>query len=220
MGWVSQLGDLCDFGIISSHNLGNLREVEGGRLLEEYKVADEIVSRHEQIIRKNNQKARMIYLEGNHEYRIERYINAHPELQGMIEVENVLRLKQRHIEYVHSWSRGEIFRLGKCAIHHGLYCTDNHAKKMVQRFGTSVLYGHVHDYQVYSSHSIDPANVLVGASLGCLCKIPQKYLRGAPTRWSQGITIFEHDETSGDFWFQFLKINKGRLVHDGRVYQA
>jgi hypothetical protein len=32
------LGDLIDFSIISSHNIGNLRDVEGGRILEEYRV--------------------------------------------------------------------------------------------------------------------------------------------------------------------------------------
>ncbi|MGO9399901.1 MAG: hypothetical protein ACLP19_18970 [Xanthobacteraceae bacterium] len=45
------LGDLIDFGIISSHNFGNLRAVEGGRILEEYKVADAILTKHEKIIR-------------------------------------------------------------------------------------------------------------------------------------------------------------------------
>jgi hypothetical protein len=80
------LGDLIDFSVISSHNIGNLREVENGRILEEYRCADAILTQHEQIIRKANPKAKMVLLEGNHEYRIERYINAHPELEGMIEV--------------------------------------------------------------------------------------------------------------------------------------
>ena len=48
------LGDLIDFGIISSHNVLNLRTVEGGRILEEYKVADAILTKHEKIIRGNN----------------------------------------------------------------------------------------------------------------------------------------------------------------------
>jgi hypothetical protein len=50
------LGDLLVFGIISSHNIGNLREVEGGRILEEYRVADAILTKHEKIIRGNNRK--------------------------------------------------------------------------------------------------------------------------------------------------------------------
>ncbi len=45
------LGDLIDFSIISLHNIGKLREIENGRILEEYKVANNILTRHEKIIR-------------------------------------------------------------------------------------------------------------------------------------------------------------------------
>jgi hypothetical protein len=142
----------------------------------------------------------MVLLEGNHEYRIQRYINAHPELEGMIEVPTVLNLAKRRIEWVQSWSKGELFQLGNCSFHHGLFVNDHHAKKMVQRFGRSVLYGHTHDLQVYSSYGYPADNVLIGASLGCLCRIPQQYLRGSPTRWVQAVTVFEWDTESGNFF--------------------
>src|SRR5262249_52676537 len=45
------LGALFDFGIISSHNTGKLREIEGGRIMQEYQVANEVLSCHESIIR-------------------------------------------------------------------------------------------------------------------------------------------------------------------------
>lgn len=212
------LGDLIDFSIISSHNIGNLRAVEGGRILEEYKVADAILTRHEKIIRTNNPQARMIYLEGNHEFRIERLIDANPALEGSLEVEKVLDLNKRRIEWIRSWSKGELFTLGNCAFHHGLYCNDHHAKKMVQRFGKNILYGHVHDQQSYSSHGHPAENVLIGASLGCLCKVPQQYLRGSPTRWVQAITIFEYDTVSGEFWFNVICLCDHKLVFDGEVY--
>ncbi len=213
------LGDLIDFSIISSHNIGNLKAVEGGRILEEYRVADAILTQHEKIIRTNNPKAKMVYLEGNHEYRIQRYIEAHPELEGMLEVDKVLNLAKRRIDWVRSWSKGELFRLGNCSFHHGLFCNDTHAKKMVQRFGRSILYGHTHDLQIYSSHGYPADNVLIGASLGCLCRIPQQYLRGAPTRWAQAITIFEYDTSRGDFWFHPIRLNNHKIIFDGRIYE-
>jgi len=210
-GYIN-LGDLIDFSIISSHNIGNLREVEGGRILEEYRVADNILTQHEKLIRQNNPKARLVYLEGNHEGRITRYIDAHPELEGLIEVPTVLKLAQRRWEWVPSWSRGELFSLGNCSFHHGLFCNDHHAKKMVQRFGLSVLYGHTHDLQVYSSYGYPADNVLIGASLGCLCRIPQQYMRGSPTRWVQAITIFEYDPSTGEFWFNPLRLCDHRII--------
>jgi hypothetical protein len=115
------LGDLIDFSIISSHNATNLRAIEQGRILEEYRAANNILSRHERIIRTNNPQARIVWLEGNHEYRIERYIDANPALEGMLEVAKVLRLNERRIEWLHSWSQGQLFELGKCAI--GIFYT-------------------------------------------------------------------------------------------------
>ena len=207
------LGDLLDFVIISSHNIGNLREVEGGRIFEEYKIADSILTRHEQIIRGNNPNARMVYLEGNHEYRIERYLNVRPELEGMLEVDKCLHLKEHRIDWVRSWSRGELFQLGNCFFHHGLYCNDHHAKKMVQRFTKNILYGHCHDLQIYTSYGVPADNVLIGASLGCLCKIPQRYLRGGPTRWMQAITIFQFEPATGHFTFNPIRINNHKLIY-------
>jgi predicted phosphodiesterase len=204
------LGDLIDFSIISSHNIGNLRGVENGRILEEYRVADAILTQHEKIIRTNNPKAKMVYLEGNHEFRIQRYIDANPALEGMIEVPKVLNLAKRRIEWVPSWSKGELFNLGNCSFHHGLFCNDHHAKKMVQRFGRSILYGHTHDLQIYSSHGWPADNVLIGASLGCLCRVPQQYLRGSPTRFSRRGVIFKDGDP--------IRLNNHQLIFDGRHY--
>ena len=109
------LGDLFDFGIISSHNKDNLRAVEGGRILEKYRVADAILTKHENIIRGNNPEARMVLLEGNHCFRIEHLIDANPAIEGSLEVEKVLDLNKRRIEWIRSWSKGELFALGNCA---------------------------------------------------------------------------------------------------------
>jgi hypothetical protein len=90
---------------------------------------------------------------------------------------------------------------------------------MVQRFGISVLYGHVHDVQVFSSHGMGTNNTLVGASLGCLC-LPQGYMRGVPTRWVQAVTVVEVLMPSGEFTFNVIRINDHRFCHNGRVYSG
>ena len=213
------LGDLIDFGIIAiNHNVNNLRAVEGGRILEEYKVADKILTRHEKIIRSNNPSARMVYCEGNHCDRITRWINANPACENMIEVPTVLKLAERKIEWVPSWSEGKLFELGQCSFHHGIYTIDGHAKKHVTHFQRNILYGHCHDIQVYSSPGYRASDGMIGASLGCLCKIPQKYLKGAPTRWSHAVTVFEWNPSSGDFSFNILRMNNYKLIYDGKVY--
>jgi hypothetical protein len=188
--------------------------------LEEYRVADAILSRHEKIIRGNNPKARMVLLEGNHSFRIEAYIDQHLELEGMIEVEKLLRLNERRIEWVRSWSEGELFQLGNCFFHHGLYLGDFHSKQMAVKFKRNILYGHTHDLQVYSSYGYRADHVTIAASLGCLCKIPQKYLHGAPTRWTQAVTVFEFEPSTGNFWFNPIRICNHRLTFNGMIFEG
>jgi hypothetical protein len=94
-----------------------------------------------------------------------------------------------------------------------------HAKKMIQRFSRNILYGHTHDLQVYSSHGYPANNVLIGASLGCLCRIPQQYLRGSRTRWVQAITIFQYDTTTGAFWFNPIRLCNHQLIFDAARYE-
>jgi hypothetical protein len=160
----------------------------------------------------------MIYLLANHEYRIERYIDACPQLEGMLEVERVLRLKDRKIEYYKSWEKGELVQLGNCWFSHGLYTTDHAAKKMVQSFNRNILFGHCHTYQVYSTLGYRSQDVLIGASLGCLCKIPQQYMHGAPSKWVSMITEFSYEPSSGKFWFNPIHIQNGKLCYDGKIY--
>ena len=46
---------------------------------------------------------------------------------------------------VRSWSRGETHKVGKATFTHGLYTNQYHAKKMVDAWGESIVYGHTHD---------------------------------------------------------------------------
>jgi hypothetical protein len=95
--------------LVSSHNIGKLRLIDGERLLAEYKAIEEVVFRHQRII-ENNPAARIVWLEGNHCYRVTRYLDAHPELEGLLEIPIVLKLKERGIEWIPSWSEGKTFK--------------------------------------------------------------------------------------------------------------
>lgn len=136
------LGDFLDFDVISHFNKDSPRKKEKARLAKDYAIANKILDRHQKIIRKNNPKAKFTLLEGNHDWRIERYINEHPELEGLLEVEVGLKLKERKFNWVRCWEDGEIYKIGKAYFTHGLYTNQYHAAKMVNAFGTNIYYGH------------------------------------------------------------------------------
>lgn len=213
-----QLGDLIDFECISSHNANNLRAVEGRRIKYEYEAAAKILDRHQALVRANNKDAQFVILEGNHEYRMTRYIDANPAVEGFMEVPSALEFGRRKIRWVPYWSEGKTFKIGKATFIHGRYGGEHHAKKHATKFGCNIFYGHIHDVQAFSLEQLGQDSTLVGQSLGCLC-LPQKYMRGAPDKWQQAFAIFEFFP-DGFFSYQVIRIFKNRFAVNGKIYSA
>lgn len=183
---VIYLGDFVDLNVISSHNKENLRAVAGQTLSKDYAAANAILDRHQKIC----PGAKFTYLEGNHEFRTERYINANPQLEGSVEVPIRLYLEQRGINWIPSWSEGYIYTRGKANFHHGLYHGRNHSRKHVEAFGSNLFYGHTHDVEQSAKVFHGENTTIIAQSLGCLCSYQQKYLRGRPTNWQQAFATF------------------------------
>lgn len=210
------IGDFMDFDCISAHNKNNLRAIAQKTVQKDYDRANIILDRHQKIIRANNKRAEFVYIEGNHENRVDRYIDANPAMEGSVEVPLKLNLKARKFKWVPFWSKGEVYKVGKATFIHGRYTNDAHAKKHVHRYGCNVFYGHVHDVQCYSAEMLGEGNTLVGQSLGCLC-LPQSYMQGAPDKWQQAFGIFEFFP-DGLFTYAVVRIFKHRFSYNGKVY--
>lgn len=135
---IIQIGDFMDFDCVSSHNIGKLRTIEGKTVAGDYRVANRLLDRWQKLA----PKARWTILEGNHDERILRYIDANPQMAGSLEVPVGLHLIDRGIKWIPSWSTGEIYTLGNANFIHGKYINEHHAKKHVSRFGVNIFYGH------------------------------------------------------------------------------
>lgn len=209
------LGDFLDFDCISSHNLGNLREISGKTIEKDYDCGNEILDRWQKIC----PKAKIVMIEGNHEYRIERYLDANPQMEGMIEVPLGLNLKQRKIQWVPFWSKGQVYNIGKATFIHGNKLTNFHSKAMAYAYNRNVYYGHTHDVQEYSVETAGDDKTFVGQSMGCLCNYNQKYMRGKPNKWQQAIGMF-HFFDDGYFTPNIIRIFNHRFYFNGKVYQG
>lgn len=213
---VIYLGDLMDWDFISKHNENNRRSQEKRRIKAEYDYANDFLDFHQ----KQAPGAKFTLIEGNHDYRIEDYIDKHPEEEGSIEMETALQLIKRKIKWVRYWSRGELHKIGHAIFIHGRYTNLYHAKKHVDSYGTNVFYGHTHDIQQISKELMGDNKTLVGQSLGCLCRYDQKYMRGAPSKWQQGFGVF-HFFPDGYFTYFVIRIFKHRFLSpEGKVYQG
>ena len=144
------LGDFMEVSALSSYDLCKRRKIEGKRFEEEVKVADREL---EYLI---NCSKKVTYLSGNHEFRVERYLDDHPELEGILDLPKRLELHQKGI----SWHKmNKLIKRGKLFLTHGVYYGKYFAKKTVEEYGCSIVVGHAHRHQV---HTIYPKMQKIG----------------------------------------------------------
>lgn len=214
------IGDFMDFDFISSFNKDSARLIEGKRFWKDYKIGNEILDRHQAIIRSKNKHAQFVMLEGNHEERVERFLNYNPALETLVEVEAGLKLKQRGFKWVRSWTKGDVYKLGKANFTHGQYTNNYHAAKMVNAYGDNIFYGHTHDVMTHAKVQRGNDKTIVGQSIGCLCDYNQSYMKGKPSNWQQAFAVF-FVLPSGHFTYYIPRIFNHQFVGpDGEVYSG
>ncbi|GAB6066030.1 hypothetical protein JCM9492_11220 [Aquifex pyrophilus] len=155
-------------------------------------VERDIVLKAFDVIRKVFPDAKIIYKEGNHEERLERFLmRKAPELWDVEELktENFLRLSDFGIEYVKDKRR---IQAGELDIIHGheyrSYASVNIAVSYLRKAFRNVLLGHFHRKQEETKKDI--RDELSGAWIvGCLCDLKPDY---APhNEWVHGFAFVE-----------------------------
>lgn len=210
---VVQLGDLIEGDSVSAHNKGKPKLLEGERLQHDFTFANGLLN---SIIECANPKEFHV-LKGNHEYRVDRYIDEHPELDGLINVERGLCLDQRDINFVDCYPGGQTLKIGKLHFTHGRYTGGNPCKKHLDVFGVNIVFGHTHEVGIYSKVTWGKGKAISAYNLGCLCRYDAGYLEGAPTNWQHafGTVYIQRD---GKFNLTIHNIFNGVCVVDGKRY--
>jgi predicted phosphodiesterase len=217
--WVC-LGDLCDMSFISKYDMAYLRKIQGKSFVKQYAAVNAWMDEQEANVRDNNPDCKMALLEGNHDYRVEAYLDANPQMEGMVEVDNCLELAERDVKWVKSWSEGEILKIGKARFIHGQWTIEHHAAKHAKKYGANIFYGHTHDVQGYSHEKLGDNDTIIAQSLGCLQNYSPAYTRGAPQKWQQAFGVF-YFMPGGRFTYYVPRIIKHSFVGpDGKVYRG
>src|SRR5574339_218554 len=101
-----QLGDFLDLDCISSFSRNYPEKLLNKQLSKDFDRGNEILDRHQKLILKNNKKTKFVMLEGNHEFRVEKWISEFPQLRGLMDVEKNLKLDERGFKYVRCYRDG------------------------------------------------------------------------------------------------------------------
>ncbi len=213
------IGDFMDFDYLSSFNEDSPRKVEGKRMANDYRYAGLIMDRQIAAASKKNSDCKFTLLEGNHEYRVEKAIDKAPMLEGWVEVPTGLKLAERGVHWVKSWSKGKEYKIGKAVFIHGQYTNKYHASKMVDAYGTNIFYGHTHDVMCMPKVTKGDHKTRVGQSLGCLCEYNQSYMKGKPSNWQQAFGVF-YFRPNGKFNHYIIQVDNSTFTSpEGITYE-
>ena len=219
---INIIGDAMNMDAIDlwKKKRGDNKHFEGKRIQEDYESFDrDILTPLEKLIPRDCEKT---YMGGNHEDWINVLIGKDQNLEGMVEPEIKLRLKERGwewIPYIKNNRRG-IKQYGKLLVFHGDYTNKYHAAKNANTHSKSCVYGHVHDIQLYTKVFTDNYKSFHTAqSIGCLCELTPEFMRGRINRWVNAFGVLYVRE-DGLYNLYVPVIIKGKFVFNGKVFDG
>jgi len=158
-------------------------------------------------------RARIHYLEGNHELRVEKWAantfdNAEDAgyLLSAFSPEVLLELKDREISYYRMAEKYDnisipgTIQLGKCFFTHGICANKYATAKHLERFGANVVHGHTHRMQAHTTRLVAVGEIGAWCP-GTLSELQPMYMHTNPSEWSN------------DYGVQLVNENSGTVLH-------
>lgn len=203
--------------------LSTFQDADRAPFGEELDLARSFIKQLTKIARHNNADCEFVWIDGNHEARLEKYlVRQAPELLGLsvsgnkiLSIRNLMGLDELGWQYL---SYSEFLALpGDLYIQHG-HKVSKHSSSSVGNSmrdqGGSVIIGHVHRLGAF--YVTNRLGTFRGFENGCLCKQP-KYLPKDSANWQRGFCKVTYtDETT--WHVQQAFIQDGKFMMDGKLY--
>lgn len=211
-GIIFLMGDIADFYAVSSHDKDPLRK-------ETFQEEIDQCIQFLEELREVAPNAFIIFVEGNHENRMLRYLKKRPELASLrnLSVPCLLELDSFDIRYL---PYGKIYRFLDMCIEHGDAVSSKSsytAAKMLDKRLKSGISGHTHRLGVHYRTAVDTE--LVWYENGCLCKTDPEYISGV-ANWQQGFTAGVVDNQKERIWMYQMQIKDGALHSPYGVFRC
>ncbi len=212
---VILLGDFADFYSVSRH----LRDPRLPHMLHE---EVESVNLGLDEIDRLFPKARKVFLEGNHEVRLETYLFSHaPALFGLASCKGLFQISHRPKWSYLPFGRSQAYPvLGSDLLARHRPLASN-AKSGLQRAAASVCYGDIHKIEQAHTVGLD-SKVRVAFCPGWLGDPRLKafdYML-APPQWQHGFAIVSVDGSSKEFHHEIIEIKNNSAIVWGKKYKS
>jgi len=188
------------------------------RKMEKRRYSSEVDCANKEIDFLQRYTGEVVYLAGNHEFRVDRYLDKNPEMEGMIEIPERLNLKERNIKWVPFEDQVKTpFKLGDMHFIHGLYTNKYNAQKHLQTLGCNICYGHQHSTQT-AMQNMAMQKPHMAYALGTLGDKSPDYLQGKPANWINQFGVFYWNPKNGHFNLYPVNIINGEFIWGGKKF--
>ena len=168
-------------------------------------------------------KARIIFVEGNHEARMRNYlVTRAPELAGLqvLDIRNLLGLDKLDIEYIPSRGKSAYWRYGCITIGHfnmARIKSGYTETGLIEKRHESVIQGHTHRVADITKRLPD-GHAIAGIGSGCLCELDPEYCTDPD--WMQAVVVITKRADTDRFHTELVKIIDHEALYEGVLYSG
>jgi len=205
---VHLLGDIGDFYSVSRFDKDPSRKED---LQQDLDATRDFLAE----VREAAPRARVIYSEGNHEFRLRRYLRSEAKALAMLRdlrIEKLLGFDELRIRFQ---PHDRPYRVGSLLFTHGQLArkwSGASARGHFERFGTCCIHGHTHRLGAFYHRDI--GDTYVAHENGCLCNLNPDYVT-APD-WQSGWSVVWSQRDY--FHVEQIAVVKGRFNYHGKMY--
>lgn len=208
------LGDYADFYHVSRHK-------------KDPRVQDSIAKEIESVnqgldeLDKLFPRAKKVYLEGNHEIRLESYlIERCPELFGLTEVSALFKIKERGYHWAGFGRHQSYHVLGSDLVaFHRPKASQVHTH--IQKTHVSSVFGDIH--KIVQSHAVAlDGKHLVAYCPGWLGEVRHRVFDYMPTtpQWQLGFSFVSVEDSSKQFHHEIIEIKNNKALYNGKIFKG
>lgn len=180
-------GDILDMEFLG--HFATVGQQEGKRLSETLNIL-----KNELAFFKKYSKEQIIFFQGNHEERLDRFLDSQPVLKGSIDFDGIF--ESMEIKYV-PMNQQPYPYLSDLYICHGLFFNQYFTKKHIELLGQSCINFHTHRVQQYIN-SYPNGKLMQGIGAGSLTETVEYYCKGKtiPNHSHSFIELLIDEETN------------------------
>jgi hypothetical protein len=199
------MGDFLTLNCLSFWDKNKKKKMEGRRYKKEIAAGNEALDRMlgPTVKLQNRQKKNkvkmynpeLVYLMGNHEERLHRYLDADPTFDGVISIEEDLKLDDRGFIVVPYKSYYEVNGISFTHIPFNKMreiASVNICRAAEQVCVGSTVFAHTHEYNVSNIHRAGQTHLQQLLNCGCFFDKTEEYAQGHLTNYWKGLMLLDN----------------------------